>query len=480
MKARWSPSIEQMARVPPLGDLPPPVHPSANAMAGFGAQSESHHNGRPLVMHNGSTSVRAGWANAEGTPTPAVQLWFCDPWGSSPHDEGSSAAIRPDLSTPERGGDYEPAQSILPLASGAWSHVISQMLGVDPHDHPLILTERPLEGREARELAAQCVFEELQSPALYLLCTGVSALYSTGNTTGSVIISGEEGTHFVPIYEGYRVPDAIKRMPLAGKHLTAHCHALLMGTSHPHSTPLALQLAGQIRRIKHRCATADAAAAADTADAADAVTSALACTELAAATAALALRDGAAVARRYVLPDGREMVLPSPEDAAVSGQMGCSPRAQSVPDGCTRLGRAMFEPSLVGAACPPLQDVVWDGIACLDVSLRAEMTRDCFVCGGNTHAHGFEAALSRHLKANAPKSYRVNVRQADGRRQPLGGSTASGGSALAAWGEDEVGVPAPWLGAAILAGLSSLSEMWVTRKEYEDEGPRVVHRKCYV
>jgi actin len=36
-----------------------------------------------------------------------------------------------------------------------------------------------------------------------------------------------------------------------------------------------------------------------------------------------------------------------------------------------------------------------------------------------------------------------------------------------------------WIGGAILASLSTFQKMWVTKQEYDESGPSVVHQKCY-
>jgi actin-related protein len=35
-----------------------------------------------------------------------------------------------------------------------------------------------------------------------------------------------------------------------------------------------------------------------------------------------------------------------------------------------------------------------------------------------------------------------------------------------------------WIGGSILASLSSFEQMWITRREYDEYGPRIVNRKC--
>ena len=36
-----------------------------------------------------------------------------------------------------------------------------------------------------------------------------------------------------------------------------------------------------------------------------------------------------------------------------------------------------------------------------------------------------------------------------------------------------------WIGGSILASLATFQTMWITKEEFEDAGPSIVHRKCY-
>jgi len=36
-----------------------------------------------------------------------------------------------------------------------------------------------------------------------------------------------------------------------------------------------------------------------------------------------------------------------------------------------------------------------------------------------------------------------------------------------------------WIGGSILASLSTFQEMWISKEEYDESGPAIVHRKCF-
>ena len=36
-----------------------------------------------------------------------------------------------------------------------------------------------------------------------------------------------------------------------------------------------------------------------------------------------------------------------------------------------------------------------------------------------------------------------------------------------------------WIGASILSSIKEFSNIWITKAEYDEIGPGVVHRKCF-
>ncbi|RVE41381.1 hypothetical protein evm_013970 [Chilo suppressalis] len=160
---------------------------------------------QPVVIDNGSGVIKAGFA---GDQIPKCR--FPNYIGRPKHVRVMAGALEGELFVGPRAEEHRGLLSIkYPMEHGivtdwndmerVWNYIYSKdQLSTFSEEHPVLLTEAPLNPRRNREKAAEVFFETFNVPALFLSMQAVLSLYATGRTTGVVLDSGDGVTHAVP------------------------------------------------------------------------------------------------------------------------------------------------------------------------------------------------------------------------------------------------------------------------------------------
>ena len=195
--------------------------------------ADSLHNA-PIVLDNGSGTIRAGFAG-DDVPKCHFPSWV----GRPKHLRVLAGALEGEVFIGQKAATE--LRGLLkihyPLEHGIvtdwdemekiWAYVYDEGLKTLSEEHPVLLTEPPLNPRSNRDTAAQILFETFNVPALYTSIQAVLSLYASGRTTGVVLDSGDGVSHAVPVYQGFTVPNSIRRIDVAGRDVTEYLQTLL-------------------------------------------------------------------------------------------------------------------------------------------------------------------------------------------------------------------------------------------------------------
>lgn len=116
---------------------------------------------------------------------------------------------------------------------------------------------------------------------------------------------------------------------------------------------------------------------------------------------------------------------------------------------------AFFQPSMVGREDAGIHEMVFNAIQKCDLGVRANFYGNILLSGGSTCCEGFQERLTKEMQNLAPETMRVKVVAPPERKYSA------------------------WIGGSILGSLTSMAQFYISREEYDENGPAIVHRKCY-
>jgi len=302
-----------------------------------------------------------------------------------------------------------------------YNYTFFERLKIDPKEHKIMLTEAAMNPKKNREKLVETMFETYGFNGVHCSIQAVLTLYAQGLLTGVVVDSGDGVTHIVPVYEGFALPQSIRRLDVAGRHLTEYMIKLLLLRGYTFNRTADFEV---VREIKEKVCYVGYDLALEK---------------------KLAL-ETTTVVQSFTLPDGRLLKV--------------GPERFEAPE-------ALFNPRVIDVESKGLAELVFDCIQSSDMNVRPELYKHIVLSGGSTMYPGLPSRLEKEIKhlhmthvckGDREQSAKLKLRIEDPpRRKHM-----------------------VFLGGSVLADIMKDKEaFWMTKAEYEEKGITEVLKKCF-
>jgi len=300
-----------------------------------------------------------------------------------------------------------------------YDYTFFERMKIEPKNHKILLTEPPLNPRENQAKMLGAMFEMYGFQAAKVNIQAMLVLYAQGLLTGVVVDSGDGVTHVVPVWEGICPPTLIKRLNVAGRHITRQLIKLLQVRGYAFNRSADFET---VRLIKEKLCFAGYDLEVEK--------------RLAHETTTLNTT--------YTLPDGRVIKL--------------NMERYEAPE-------VLFNPHLIDEEKPGMQHLLFNMIQEADVDLRPSFYQHIVLSGGSTMFAGLPSRLEKEMKElylekvlKGDKSrlskFKLRIEDPPRRKHMV------------------------FLGGSVLADImKDRPEFWISQKEWKEQGERIIGKK---
>lgn len=120
-----------------------------------------------------------------------------------------------------------------------------------------------------------------------------------------------------------------------------------------------------------------------------------------------------------------------------------------------RCPEAIWQPSHLGMEAEGMHTMLFNSIMKCDIDLRRDLFSNIVLSGGTTMFPGFGKRMQKEITALAPSTMRIRVLYPDDRKHSV------------------------FIGGSMLSDLDTFTQMCVSKQEYTENGPTIIHKKCF-
>ncbi|KAK4224687.1 actin-domain-containing protein [Podospora fimiseda] len=380
-----------------------------------------------LVLDGGTGFLKVGYA-AQNFPEFQYPSIVGRPILRAEEKGGSDMVIKDIMCGDEAAAARTMLQVSYPMENGIvkkwddmqhlWDYTFYEKMKIDPRGRKILLTEPPLNPLKNREQMCEVMFDRYEFGGVYVAIQAVLALYAQGLSSGVVVDSGDGVTHIVPVYESTVLNHLTRRLDVAGRDVTRNLIALLLRRGYALNRTADFET---VRQIKEKLCYVSYDLELDK----------------------RLSEDTTVLVESYTLPDGRVIRVGSERFEAPE---------------------CLFQPHLVDCDQPGIAEFLFNTIQAADVDVRSSLFKAIVLSGGSSMYPGLPSRLEKELKqlwltrvlgGNPERlnKFKVRIEDPPRRRHMV------------------------FLGGAVLANIMADKEsMWISKQEWEEEGPRILEK----
>lgn len=300
-----------------------------------------------------------------------------------------------------------------------WDYTFNERMQINPADHRILLTEPPMNPKSNQKKMLENMFEKYGFAGAKVNIQAMLVLYAQGLLTGVVVDSGDGVTHVVPVWEGICPPLLVRRLDVAGRHITRHLIKLLQIRGYNFNRSADFETVRQIKEalcyvgydldVEKRLAL-----------------------------------ETTSLIREFKLPDGRTIKVGRERFEA---------------------SEVLFNPSLIDVEAVGMSEMLFNMIQDAEIDLRADFYGHIVLSGGSTMYPGLPSRLEKDMRdmylkrvlkgdEKALSKFKLRIEDPPRRKHMV------------------------FLGGSVLADImKDRDEFWISKAEWAEHGERIIGKK---